>query len=174
MMVLSVLFLFAVAVELFLLLGKDHLLDTRRRTALEASLRQAYTDLQEAKTRIAAQRAAVLAAIEEDERQRADRHEADRAFAAAQKIMPTLVHTLGERNTGLRFRAPLSKVLPATPEPSQKLIWSCKNFVDVWAGDAAGARAVAERQFQIKQDYDVGTFTAMPPAEAEAMREEAA
>jgi hypothetical protein len=173
-MILSALLLFAVAVEVFLFVGKDHLLDTRRRAALEASLRQVYTDLQEAKKRIETKRADMLQAVEEGERQRAELQDAARAFAAAQKIMPTLVHTLGEPNTGTRFRALLTKHLPATPEDSQKLIWSCKNYVDVWAGDAATARQTAERQFQIKQDYDIGEFTAMPSQPPAPLREEAA
>ena len=52
------------------------------------------------------------------------------------------------------------KYLPATPEPSQKLIWSCPNFVDVWASDVHAARQTAETQFQAKQDYDFGEFVA--------------
>lgn len=172
-MILSALLLFAAAVEVFLLLGKDHLLDTRRRAALETSLQQAYTDLQEAKKRVEAKRAALLAKVEEVERRRAELQAADRAFAAAQKVMPTLVHTLGEQNAGIRFRAPLSKELPATPEAAQKLIWSCNNVVDVWAGDAAAARDMAEKQFRAKQDYNVGEFTAMP-ADAPAPIEEKA
>ena len=58
MMIASALFVFAVALELFLFLGKDALLKTRRRDALEASLRQTYADLKEARQRIEARRAA--------------------------------------------------------------------------------------------------------------------
>ncbi len=163
-MILGALFIVAVAVELFLYLGKDYLLDTRRRAALEASLRQSYLDLQEAKRRIEVERAGLIAALDEADRQRAALSEADAAFARSQKIMPDLIHTLGERNSGIRFRAPLSKQLPATPEASQKLIWSCRNFLDVWASDANAARLAAEKQFQAKQDYDVGEFAAMPSA----------
>lgn len=175
-MFLSALFIVAVAVELFLFLGKDYLLDTRRRAALEASLRQSYVDLQEAKKRIEVERAGLIAAIDEADRQRAALSEADQAFVRSQKIMPNLIHTLGERNSGIRFRAPLVKHLPATPEPSQKLIWSCPNFVDVWASDVHAARQTAEKQFRAKQDYDVGEFVAMPsPApEPEQEQEQAA
>ncbi|MBV8536575.1 MAG: hypothetical protein JO128_13340 [Alphaproteobacteria bacterium] len=161
-MFLSVLFVVAVAVELFLVLGKDYLLDTRRRASLEASLRQSYVDLQEARKRIEVERAGLIAAIEEADRQRAALSEADDAFARSQKTMPNLIHTLGERNSGIRFRAPLAKELPATPEPSQKLMWSCRNFVDVWASDLQAARQIAEKQFQAKQDYEFGDFVAMP------------
>ena len=175
-MILSALFVFAVALELFLFLGKDYLLDTRRRAALEASLRQRYVDLQEAKKRIEVERAGLIAAIDEADRQRAALYEADKAFARSQKVMPSLIHTLGERNSGLRFRAPLTKQLPATPETSQKLIWSCQNFIDVWASDAYAARHTAEKQFHVKQDYDVGEFVAMPPQApaAEQERDQAA
>ncbi|HTY66807.1 MAG TPA: hypothetical protein VMH36_09155 [Alphaproteobacteria bacterium] len=176
-MILGALFIVAVAVELFLFLGKDYLLDTRRRAALEASLRQSYIDLQEAKRRIEVERAGLIAAIDEADRQRAALSEADAAFARSQKIMPDLIHTLGERNSGIRFRAPLTKQLPATPEASQKLMWSCRNFLDVWASDANAARQTAEKQFQAKQDYEIGEFAAMPSApvfEPEEAQEKAA
>jgi hypothetical protein len=170
-MLLSALFIVAVAVEVFLFAGKDYVLDTRRRAALEASLRQSYVDLQEAKKRIEAERAALIAAIDEADRQRAALNEADKAFARSQKIMPSLIHVLGERNSGVRFRAPLAKHLPATPEASQKLIWSCRNYLDVWAGDVHTARQTAEKQFHTKQDYDVGEFVAMPSPTPAAERE---
>jgi hypothetical protein len=177
-MLLSALFIIAAALELFLFLGKDYLLDTRRRAALEASLRQSYVDLQEAKKRIEVERAVLIAAIDEADRQRAALSEADEAFARSQKIMPSLIHTLGERNSGIRFRAPLSKQLPPTPEASQKLIWSCRNFVDVWASDLHAARQTAEKQFRTKLDYDVGEFTPMasplPDLEPEQEQEKAA
>ena len=171
-MLLSALFIVAVAVEVFLVLGKDYLLDTRRRAALEASLRQSYIDLQEAKRRIEGERAALIAAIDEADRQRAALNEADEAFARSQKVLPNLIHVLGERNSGIRFRAALAKHLPATPEASQKLIWSCRNFVDVWAGDVHTARQTAEKQFHVKQDYDVGEFVAMPSPEPAAEQEQ--
>jgi hypothetical protein len=172
-MILSALFIFAVAAEVFLILGKDYLLDTRRRAALEASLRQSYVDLQEAKKRIEMERAGLMAAIDEADRQRAARSAADEAFERAQKITPNLIHVLGERNSGIRFRAPLVKHLPATPEPSQKLVWSCRHFVDVWASDVHAARYTAEKQFPAKQDYDVGEFVAMP-SEAVVIEQEKA
>ena len=173
-MILSALFMLAVVVEVFLLLGKDYLLDTRRRAALEVSLRQAYAELLEARARVEARRAELLAAIDAADDQRAELNEADEAFARSQRILPNLVHVLGDRNSGIRFRAPISKMLPATPDPAQQLIWSCKNFVDVWAGDIQAARELVLNQFRIKHDYDIGELTAMPPPDMGAAHEKAA
>ncbi len=173
-MILSALFILAVAIELFLLVGKDYVLDTRRRAALEASIRQAHDDFKESKKRIDAARAGLIAAIDEAERRRANMLEADKAFASSQKMMPVLIHALGLVDTGACFRAPLSKQLPSQPEASQQLIWSCKNFVEVWAGDANTAAQMLSRQFQFKQGYDVGELVAQEPAASAPVREIAA
>lgn len=173
-MIAGALFAFAVALELFLLLGKDALLKTRRRDALEASLRQTYTDLKEARQRIEARRTALLAAVDDAERQRGELAEADKAFARSQKTSPTLVHSVGEHGTGVRFRAAISKHLEATAEPSLKLIWGCQNFVDVWASDIDAARAVAAAQLPAKHGYVVGELAAMPEGPPSAEHEHAA
>ena len=173
-MILSLLFVCVFAVELLLLFGKDRLLGTRRRTALETALRQSYADLQEAKKQIDAARAALLQAIENADGERSRRLEADRAFKRSQKILPNLIHTLGDSGTGTRFRAPLSRQLPPKPEPSQELVWSCKNFVEVWAGDAETARRTAVRQFSTTHHYEIGEFTALPRPETARENEKAA
>lgn len=173
-MILSALFILAVAVEMFLLVGKDYVLDTRRRTALEASIRQAHDDLKEAKKRIDAGRARLVAAIDEAEARRADMLEADKAFARSQKVMPVLVHALGALDSGVCFRARLSKELPSQPEPSQQLIWNCQNVVECWAADAATAAHMISKQFQFKQGYDVGELVAQDSAASAPVREIAA
>ena len=173
-MVLSLLIVCVLAAELLLFFGRDTLLGTRRRAALEAALRQSYADLQEAKKRIDAARAGLLQAIEHAEGERARRADADRAFKQSQKILPNLIHTLGESGTGTRFRAPLAKQLPANPEPSQELVWSCRNFIEVWAGDTETARQTAARQFSATHHYSVGEFTALPRPEAMRHDEKAA
>ncbi len=164
-MILSVLFVCAVAAELFLFLGKDYLLGTQRRTGLEVALRQSYADLKESKRRLADARSVLVAAIDEAEKQRAQLQEADRAFKDAQKILPSLIYTLGDRGLGTRFRAAITKRLPETPERSQELIWSCKNFVDVWAYDVEAARQIATSQFTAKRQYAIGDFVAMPKSD---------
>ena len=174
-MVLSALVVFAIALEVFLFLGKDYLLNARRRNALEASLRQAYADLQAAQKRLEEGRAALIAAIEDADGQRSQMRDADRAFAESHKVMPTLIHTLGHPGSGLRFRAPMAKELPAAPEPSQEVIWGCTNVVEVWAETADAARALAARQFAPKRGYAAGALTEVesravlpPPQEAAA------
>lgn len=173
-MILTALFILAVALELFLFVGKDSLLKTRRRGALEASLRQTHDDLKEAQKRVEARRAALLAAVDQAERQRAELAEADKAFARTQKTPATLVHTIGEPGSGIRFRAALSKQLTETAEQSSKLIWDCTNFVDVWATSIEIARDLAAAQFPSKNDYRLGEFAAMPEAPSSSSHEQAA
>lgn len=43
-MILSAIFVVTIALEAFLFIGKDYVLNTHRRVALEASLRQTYAD----------------------------------------------------------------------------------------------------------------------------------
>jgi len=165
-MVFSALLLCVVAVECFFLLGQDYLLGTRRRAALEAALRQSYVDLQTMRKRLESARAVLVAAIDEVEKQRAQLQDADRAFQQSQKILPNLIHTLGTPGDGMRFRAAIGKRLPPQPEAAQGLLWSCQNFVDVWAGDIETARQMATRQFPAKQQYVIGEFAATSPKRA--------
>ena len=162
-MVFSALFLCVAAVECFFLLGQDYLLGTRQRAALETALRQSYIDLQTTRKRLESARAVLVAAIDEAEKQRAQLQDAERAFQQSQKILPNLIHTLGTRGDGMRFRAAISKRLPPKPEPAQGLLWSCQNFLDVWAGDIETARQMAARQFPGKQQYAIGEFAATAP-----------
>jgi hypothetical protein len=121
-MILSALFAVSIALEVFLFIGNDYVLNTRRRVALEGSLRQAYTDLREAKTRIERRRADLIAAIDDADGQASDLREAAKAFETARRVLPTLIHTVGQIEAGLQFRAPMSKQLPAITEPAQKLL----------------------------------------------------
>lgn len=163
-LILGALFMLGLALEIFLIVGKDYLLNTRRRAAFEESLRKAQEDCQEARKRIEERRAAFRAAADEAERQRAEIAKADEAFAKAQKTMPTLTYTLGERGDGTRFRATIAKNLPAKAEAAQRLVWSCENFVDVWAINVETATQVAATQFPAKHGYVIGEFAAMTPA----------
>lgn len=169
---LGILFVIGVALEVFLIVGKDYLLGTRRQAALEESIQQTQTDLRVSKEKIAQRRAELLAAADEAERQRARIQEADKIFAESQKALPDLIYVLGQSGAGVRFRARILKDLPAVPDRSQKLIWSCKNFVEVWAEDAVTARAMIAKQFQEKQGYGIGELVALdtpaPPQVMEA------
>lgn len=173
-MLLDALFLFALAIEAFLFLGKDYVLDTHRRVALESSIRQGHDDLKESNKRMAARRQELLAAIDDAERRRSDIQKADRAFAESQKVLPTLIHVFGSPAAGTRFRATVAKELPATPERSQKLIWACKNFVDVYAPDVETARALLSSQFQERHGYIVSEPVAADSAAPSPPREAAA
>lgn len=157
---------FGVVLEVLLNFGKEFLLGTRQQAALDTSIQQAQEDLRASKQKIEDRRAALKAAVQEAEHQRGALQAADKAFQESQKVVPVLIHVIGIPYSGVRFRAPVSKELPLKPDPSQKMIWSCKNFIEVWADDETAARAAIAKQFQEKQGYKVGEMTACAPETA--------
>jgi hypothetical protein len=171
---IAALFVIAVILEAVLFLGADKLLDTRRRSALQESLEKAMADLQEARGRVEQKRAALRGAVEEAGRALAEREKADAELAESRKHVPTLVYLLGEVGSGQRYRAPLSKELPPTAEPPQKLVWACRNFVEVWASSADSASGIATSQFSPQLGYAVGEFTAVTSEPARQTGEQAA
>jgi hypothetical protein len=160
-MMLSAVFAVCVILEAFLLFGRDFVLNTRRVAALEASLRQTYDDLKESKKRIGDRREELIGAVDEAERRVADAREATKTLEASRKLLPTLVHCVGQVGDGSCFRAPITKELPAIPDEAQKLIWECENFVIVWAGSRDEAERLVGQQFPFKLGYDVGEFVAV-------------
>jgi hypothetical protein len=154
---------FGVVLEIFLNFGKDLLLGRRQQEKLDTSIQQAQEDLRASKQKIEDRRAALKAAVEEAERQRGVLQAAEKAFQESQKVVPVLIHVIGLPHSGMRFRAPVSKELPLKPDPSQKMIWSCKNFIEVWGEDEAAARTAIAKQFQEKQGYKIGEMTACAP-----------
>jgi len=160
---LGIVLLAAIALEALLLLGQDRLFNTQKLAEMEAELEKTYGDLREAKKRIDDRQILLRTANIDAERQRKQIQEADKAFADAQKTMPNLIHVLGTPNPGPCFRALITKTLPANPDRSQKIVWACTNFLEVWADDAAAAKASAERQFSEKQGYKVGEMMPVVP-----------
>ena len=146
----------AVALEILLNFGREFLLGTRRQAALDAQIQQAQADLRVSQQRIEERRKALRAAADDADHQRAALKAADQAFAESQKVTQSLVHVVGQPLSGTRFRAPITKDLPPTPDRSQKMIWSCNNFIEVWAADIDEAKALLAKQFQEKQGYKVG------------------
>lgn len=154
---------FGVVLEALLMFGKELLLGTRQQEKLDSSIQEAQQDLRASQQKIEDRRAALKAAVQDAERQRGVLQAAEKEFQESQKIVPVLVHTIGIPYSGMRFRAPVSKELPLKPDPSQTMIWTCKNFIEVWADDEAAARAAVAKQFQEKQGYKVGELTACAP-----------
>ena len=160
---LVVLIIFGVVLEALLNFGKDFLLATRKHAALDEEIQKAQEDLRVSKQKIEDRRATLRAAIEEADRQKSDLQAAEKAFQESQKVVPTLVHTIGMPYSGARFRAMVTKDLPPKPDRSQQRIWTCKNFVEVWADDIDAARTAITKQFQEKQGYKVGELVACAP-----------
>ncbi len=160
---LIALIIFGAALEAFLSFGKGYLLGTRQNAALDESIKGAQADLLASKKKIDERRAALKAAADDADRARGEMQEADKLFAESQKVIPTLVHVIGMPYSGMRFRASVSKDLPPSPVRSQKMIWGCNNFVEVWADDLGAAAALAAKQFQEKQGYKVGELVPFDP-----------
>lgn len=160
------LFLFGVALELLLTFGREYLVGTRKQAALEEKLEQAKADLNASQKKIDERRQALRQTGDEVNRQKADLKAAEAAFQESQKVVPTLIHTIGQPHEGARFRAIVSKELPLKPDRAQKQIWTCKNFIEVWAVDGDAAKTAITKQFQEKQGYKIGDVVALEPEPA--------
>jgi len=171
---LVALIIFGVVLEVVLNFGKDYLLGTRKHAALDESIQKAMEDLRVSRQKIEDRRAALRAAGEDADRQKASLQAAEKAFQESQKVVPTLVHTIGMPYSGALFRAAVSKDLPPKPDRSQQRIWACKNFVEVWADDIETAKRLIAKQFQEKQGYKVEELTACAPEAPRPVPEAAA
>ncbi len=158
---LGIIFLAAVAFEALLMFGQDKLFSNKQRIDMEAELEKTYGDLREAKQRIEDRRAQLMTLIDDHDKQRAQIQEADKQFTESQKALPSLVHVIGLPHSGHRFRAKVTKDLPPTPDKSQRVVWACNNFLEIWADDVEDAKAKAAKQFAGKQGYTVGDVTAI-------------
>ncbi len=160
---LVILVLCGIALEVLLNFGKHLLLGTRKHEALEEQIQKAQEDLRVSQKKIEERRATLRAAVEDADRTKADLQAAEKAFQESQKVVPTLVHVIGMPYSGARFRAMVTKDLPAKPDRSQQRIWACKNFIEVWADDANAAKVAIAKQFQEKQGYKVSDLTECAP-----------
>src|SRR5215469_2216607 len=160
---LVILIMVGVALEVLLNFGKDFLLGTRKQATLEESIQKAQEDLKVSKQKIDERRTTLRACIEDADRQKHTLQESEKAFQETQKIVPTLVHTIGMPYSGALFRASVEKDLPTKPDRSQQKIWACKNFIEVWADDASAAKAAIAKQFQERQGYKVGELKPCTP-----------
>ena len=86
-------------------------------------------------------------------------HDLEKEMSRRQRVEPVLVYQIGqETETGIRFRATVSKALPAEPDPNQKRLWGRQNFVEVWTASEDKARTLAADQFPAKHGYTIGAF----------------
>src|SRR5215472_16852909 len=93
---LVVLFVFGVLLEGLLAFGKEHLVGTNKQAALDEKLQQAQQDLRESSKKIQERKAALRAAGDEFNRTKSQLQDAEKAFQESQKVVPTLVHVIGQ------------------------------------------------------------------------------
>ena len=146
-------------VEVLNFVAREFLSGVRREDALKADLKRIGKDLEEAADKLGSLKNDLRKKFADLDRAKTAFHDAEREMSRRQRIDPVLVYLLGpETGTGFRFRAPVTKALPETPEPNQAVLWQRQNFVEVWTASEDRARAIAMDQFPAKQGYTIGAF----------------
>lgn len=161
-LILMVLVVLAVAVEALNFLAKDLLPDLYGEKQLNTSLEKAQGELQQTDKKFTDRHGKLTKLQDEVEAARKAVHEVEEQITRGIEVPPVLVHTAGQPGRGKRFRATLSKELPATPDPVQQLIWEKPNFIDVWASDADAAHDAVAGQYKTPNGYQLGAFAPAP------------
>ncbi len=158
--IFGVLAAFGLVLEVLNFVARDFLCGGRRVEALRESIRATQKDLAEAENKIGGIKGDLRKALNDLDRVKNDFQSTEKEISRRQKTDPVLVYLIGpEVGTGFRFRAPVTKTLPAeNPDANQKLLWSKENFVEIWTASEDKARALAGDQFPAKHGYTVGEF----------------
>lgn len=157
-----------VGLEVVLQVFRGTLLRSHQTQRLQRQAQEAQEELRQVQERSKLRQAELSAARTQAETALATLRKASRELADSQRPGEVLIHRLGEVGVGTLFRAPINKELPPTPEENQTLLWSYRNFVDVWATDATRAHEGAARNFADKAGYVLGPFAPVAPAEPAA------
>ena len=161
MLLLSLAALVAIAlvVEVLNFIAREFLSGVRREDALKADVQKIQADIDEATGKLGGLKNDLRKALADLDGAKNSFHEVDKEIARRQRVEPVLVYQLGtETGTGFRFRAPVTKTLPAEPDAGQALLWKRQNFVEVWTASEDKARSLAADQFPAKHGYSIGAF----------------
>ncbi len=80
-------------------------------------------------------------------------------LAQRRRVPPVFVYRIGPPSpTQLRYRAPVSKRLPAEAAPHQSLVWATSCVIETWANSPRQAGEQAGQQFRAELGYSVGAF----------------
>ncbi len=159
MLILAVLIAAALVVEVLNFIAREFFSGVRREEALKAELNQIGADLDKAADKLGALKNDLRKGLADLDLAKTGYHDAEKEISRRQRLQPVLVYLLGaETGMGFRFRAPVTKALPAEPDAHQKLLWGRENFVEVWTASEDKARSFASDQVPAKQGYTIGAF----------------
>lgn len=160
--------------EAALFVFRDTLLRTRQGAVLEGRIESARGEVGQARDQVEAKRAELATAEADLETARAALQQAESDLAEKRRPREVLVHRVANGGSGPLFQARLGKVLPATAEENQTLLWSYDNVVELQARDAASAQKIGARVFAAKAGYTLGPFERAAAAVPAAPRDAAA
>jgi len=130
-----------------------------RESALKEEVSKLHHDLTTAEKKIESMMASTRASEAEIEAARVEINRLERELSQRKRVPPILIYRIGPPSpTQLRYRAPISKKLPAEPEPHQALVWRTPCLVETWAHTPRQASQQANQQFRAELGYAVGAF----------------
>jgi hypothetical protein len=158
LMVLGLVGGLAVAVELLNLFAREFFGGGRAQEAIKESIRKTQSELRAADKKLDALRATRRTVASELERAAHKIEEMEREMRRTPDVPPALIHSVATAGSGGRYRAPLSKTLPAEADENQTLLWKNQAFVEVLAAGPEEALDAAKRQFPESHGYAIGAF----------------
>ncbi len=149
----------ALLCELAVRLAPELFAANSRESALKEEVSKLHHDLTAAEKKIESMKVSTRAADTEIEAARVEIHRLERELAQRKRVPPILIYRIGPPSpTQLRYRAPITKQLPAAPEPDQALVWRTPCIVETWANTPRHASQQASQQFRAELGYSVGAF----------------
>lgn len=149
----------ALLCELAVHMAPDLFGTARREAALKEEVSKLHHDLTQAEKKIGGLKDASRAADTQIDTARQEMMRLERDLAQRKRVPRLLVFRIGPPSpTQLRYRAPITKKLAATPEPHQALLWGAPCMVEIWAHTPRHAGQQASQQFRAELGYAVGAF----------------
>ncbi len=146
----------AIGLEVLFFVSRGALLRASQAQLLQGRINAVQAEVTQTREQVASRQAELATAQTDLAQARATLKQAEEDLAAGRKPREVLVHRIAGPSNGTLFRATVSKVLPATPEPHQALIWSYENVIELQATDAAAAQKTASRAFAATAGYVLG------------------
>jgi hypothetical protein len=153
------LFVLALLAESANLLGPQMFAVMGRDGALKDEISQLQRDLAQIEKKFDAAKAATAKSITEIEKLRKEASRLERELDDRRAVVPVLVYRIAQSSaTLIRFRAPISKTLPAETDSQQALIWRAPGVIETWSLSPDQAAVQAQHHFRRELGYTVGTF----------------
>jgi hypothetical protein len=155
----------ALVAELILIIGREFLSGGQQVAALKESIRKTQSELRAADKKLDSLRTNRRGAAKELEAAIAKLEEIEQQSRRAPESPPVLLYLLGQPGDfGRRFRAKITKTVPAEADEGQALLWKHESLVEIVTDTADEARREALRHFPEANGYALGPFTEMREA----------